>query len=310
MSENKEIHITSIGGQAVIEGVMMRGPLEAAVAVRKPNNEIVVDKKKVGSITQKLKFLKLPIFRGIVSFFESMILAMKALTYSAEFFDLEEQEPSKFDKWIEEKLGNKLQGVMIFISMVIAIAFSVFLFVLVPNLGAKLMFQNDRLMYNLSEGIIRIGIFIGYIWLISRLKDIQRVFEYHGAEHKSIHCYEHGEELTVENVKKYTRLHPRCGTSFLLIVMVISILIFSFVWSDVFMMNVLYRILLLPLVAGISYEIIKIGGRSQNKCITWINAPGLWFQTFTTKEPDDSQIEVAIVALKSVLVEDKELDRW
>lgn len=303
---------TSIGGQAVIEGVMMRGPKEYAVAVRKADGEITVEKHEVSSIIKKHKFLKLYIIRGIVSFFESLVVGMKALMFSAEFFDVEEEE-SKFDKWLDEKLGDKAKTLVIYLSVCISLLLCVGLFILLPAFIAGLFFENQgdtRLWFNVVEGTVRIALFLGYIVAISGMKDIQRVFEYHGAEHKTIFCYEAGEELTVENVKKYSRLHPRCGTSFLLIVMVLAIIVFSFFTASNTLVALLQRIVLIPLVAGISYEIIKFVGKSENKFVCILNKPGMWFQKFTTREPDDSQIEVAIKSLISVIPEDKEEAKW
>lgn len=304
---------TSIGGQAVIEGVMMRGPEHIAVAIRKTDGEIVVDKNTSVSLTKKYKILGLPIIRGIMSFFESMIVGMSALTKSAEYFDIEDDvEETKFDKFLEDKLGDKLQGVLIAISIIISLVLGIGLFVILPNFVAgflERMFTSSILL-NFFEGILRILIFFVYVLLISKMKDIQRVFEYHGAEHKTIYCYENEKELTVDNVKQFSRLHPRCGTSFLLIVMVISILVFSFAGWGTIAARIVSRLLLLPIVAGISYEIIKWAGKSDSKFACYISKPGMWFQILTTREPDDKQIEVAIEALKNVLVEDKEADLW
>lgn len=311
--ENNKIHKTSIGGQAVIEGVMMRGPSDIAIAVRKSDGEIVVDKKEAKSV--KYKLFKLPFIRGVVNFFLSLVTGVKALMFSAEFVDIEgeeDEEPSKIDKWLTEKLGDKIKDIAIYFSVVVSLVFSILLFIMLPayltgfikNLGAS------HSLIIIIEGVVRIAIFLAYLILVSRMKDIQRVFEYHGAEHKSIYCYEHGDELTVENVKKYTRLHPRCGTSFLFIVMIISIIVFFFIKSDVWYLRLIYRLLLLPVVAGISYEIIKLAGRYDNKLTCIISKPGMWLQHFTTREPDDSQIEVAIASLKAVIPENKEDDRW
>ncbi len=306
---------TSVGGQAVMEGVMMRGPKEIAIAVRKPDGNIVVDKKPVQSLAMKYKFLKTPVLRGILAFFESMIVGVKSLMFSAEFFEVEveeEEQPSKFDKFLERVLGDKIEEVMIYISVIISLFLGVGLFMLLPTVLVGFIKQlvQNRLIATIAEGVLRIGIFLTYITLVSRMKDIQRVFEYHGAEHKTIFCYENGEELTVENVKKYGRLHPRCGTNFLLIVMVVSILLFSFIsWQSIWM-RLAIRLLLLPLVAGISYEIIKYAGRSQSVIARVISIPGMALQKLTTREPDDSQIEVAIEALKNVLPKNREEDQW
>lgn len=308
----KEIHKTSIGGQAVIEGVMMRGPREMAIAVRKPDGEIEVDKKPVNVLAMRYKIFKLPIIRGVISFFESMVTGVRSLMYSAEFFDIEEEQPSKFDQFLERKLGDKLKNVVIYSSVAFAVIFSVLLFFMLPAYVTGLLrkvIDNHTLIITL-EGLVRILIFLAYLILVSRMEDIQRVFMYHGAEHKSIHCYEHGEELTVENVKQHTRLHPRCGTSFLLIVMIISIFVFLFIRSDNTVLRLVYRLLLLPVVAGISYEIIKFAGRHDNKFTRAISKPGMLLQYMTTREPDDSQLEVAIASLKAVIPENPEEDKW
>lgn len=308
----KEIHKTSIGGQAVIEGVMMRGPRKMAIAVRKPDGEIEVDVKPVNVLAMKYKICKLPILRGVISFFESMVTGVRSLMYSAEFFDIEEEQPSKFDRFLEEKFGDKLKDVVIYSSVIFAVLFSVLLFFMLPAFvtGFLQKIIPNRTVIVALEGLVRICIFMGYLLAVSKMPDIQRVFMYHGAEHKSIHCYEHGEELTVENVKKHTRLHPRCGTSFLLIVMIISIFVFLFIRSDNMVLRLVYRLLLLPVVAGISYEIIKFAGRHDNKFTRMISKPGMLLQYMTTREPDDSQLEVAIASLQAVIPEDRGEDRW
>lgn len=311
---NKEIHKTSIGGQAVIEGVMMRGPKEIAVAVRKSDGEIVVDKQPVASVIQKYKFLKLPIIRGVVSFIESMVVGIKTLMFSAELYDTEEDDPtykpSKFDLWLEKVFGNK--DVLVYTSLVISMVLAMGLFVLLPALITKYstFFISNNVVKSLIEGVVRMGIFILYIFLVSRTKEMQRVFQYHGAEHKSIACYEHGEELTVENVRKYTRFHPRCGTSFLIEVMIISVIVFSFLsWDNIFV-RILTKLALMPVVAGLAYEVIKLAGRYDNKIMGIVNKPGLWLQRLTTREPDDSQLEVAIRSLTEVLTGNREDDKW
>jgi len=305
---------SSIGGQAVIEGVMMRGPDSISMCIRKADGEVAIEKRPYKSFIQKVPILKLPILRGIVAFFESMIIGMKTLMNSADYFDLEVDEadykPSKFEEFITKLCGDKLKDVIVFFSLILSIFLGVGLFIIVPNVIAKFTFSNDRFMYNVVEGIARLVIFFLYIILIAYMEDIRRVFQYHGAEHKTIHCYEHEEGLTVENVKKYPVLHPRCGTSFLLIVMVVSIAVFSFFWDKNFWITLAERLALLPLVAGISYEIIKYAGKSDSKFAECISIPGMWMQKFTTREPDDSQIEVAIKALEHVLVDDPEADKW
>lgn len=314
-NENCAVHMTSIGGQAVLEGVMMRGPKDIATAVRKSDGEIVIDKKPVSSIIQKYKFLKIPVLRGVVNFIESMVVGVKCLMFSADLYDVEGEEayePSKFEKWLDDKFGDKIKDIAIYAAVVIALIMGVGLFMLLPTVlvGFLKPLIHHTVLLNLAEGVVRMLIFLVYMLLVSRMRDIQRVFEYHGAEHKTIAAYEHGEELTVENARKYTRLHPRCGTSFLLIVMVISIIFFSFLrWDNAFQ-RIVFRLLLLPVVAGVSYEIIKFAGRSKNKCVALLTKPGLWLQKLTTREPDDSQLEVAIAALKAVIPENKEEDKW
>ncbi len=319
MSEKKQCHITSIGGQAVIEGVMMRGPKESAVAVRKPDGEIIIDKKPVASILQKYKFLKLPIIRGVVSFVESLVMGTKALMFSAEFFDIEEEEDKKKKEAMTEEerkaaeaKESKVKDAAIYGSVALALVLGVGLFMLLPGVLVDFVrgFFPNNILATLTEGIVRILIFLIYIILVSQMKDIRRVFEYHGAEHKTIFCYESGEELTVENARKFSRLHPRCGTSFLLIVMVISIILFSFISVENIFARLGLRLLLLPVVAGLSYEVIKLAGRSKSKLMGIVSLPGMWLQKITTREPDDSQLEVAIASLNAVLTGNREDDKW
>lgn len=313
----KPKHMTNIGGQALIEGLMMIGPRNAAIAIRKPDGEIIVEKRP---LPKRSKFSKLPIIRGFVGIFKQMVMGIQALMFSAEFVDLEDEgeedkKPSKLEGFLDRVFGDKLQTVLIYISVVISILFSVGLFMVLPNAIAWLLPIDETttigsILYNIVEGIIRVALFILYLSLTSQLKDIKRVWQYHGSEHKTIHCYENEEELTVENVKKYSTRHPRCGTSFLFTIMIVSIMVFSLVGQHGLWINILLRIVLIPLVAGVSYEIIKIAGKSPSKIARIVNAPGLMFQGFTTREPDDSQIEVAIEAMKNVLVENKEEDKW
>lgn len=300
---------SNIGGEALIEGVMMRGPESIAIAIRKPDGEIIVDKKSLNTLSMRHKVFKAPIIRGMVGLFESMTLGVKALMFSAELVEMEDGEaakPSKFDKFIQKVLSDKLQNAITNFSVILALAMGIGLFILLPNLLSSLLgFDKGSaaglIYYNLFEGLLRVSLFFGYIVLISRSKDIQRVFQYHGAEHKTIHCYEHEEELTVENVRRYTTRHCRCGTAFLFIVMLVSILVFSFLgWHSIWI-NILLRLLLIPLVAGISYEILKFAGKSNGKIMSIVSMPGLLLQKFTTQEPDDRQIEVAIAALNGVL---------
>ena len=307
--------MTSIGGQAVIEGVMMRGPKKIATAVRKSDGEIVYDIKDVNSFVAKYKLNKIPILRGVVSFLESMITGVKCLMFSADQVDLEDDEsvkPSKFESWLERKFGDKIKDIAIYFSVVVALIFSIGMFMILPTAIAGI-FKNwikTQVVLNLIEGAIKLTIFLVYLWAVSHMSDIKRVFEYHGAEHKTIAAYEAGVELTPENAMKYSRLHPRCGTSFLLIVMVISILMFSLLTWDTLWLRIVYRLLLLPVVAGVSYEIIKMAGRHPHGIVGILTKPGLWLQKITTREPDISQLEVAIAAMKEVIPENKEDDKW
>jgi len=280
------------GGQAVIEGVMMRSPLKYAIAVRKPDKKIILKIGKLKSLSNKIKFLKWPIFRGIINLIESLVLGLKALTYSAEQATGEEE---------------KINSVEMFFTILIAFGLFIVFFIAFPTAIARYLdkYLSNLIVYNLFEGMLRIGIFITYLFFISKIKDIKRVFEYHGAEHKVIYTYESGEELNVINVKKYSTLHPRCGTSFIFIVLVISILVFSLLGKQTLLLRIAYRIAIIPLIAGLSYEILKLSAKNINKIfVKWAVMPGLWFQKLTTSEPDDAQIEVAIKALKGVLPED------
>ena len=310
LNAEKGIKPKAVGGQAIIEGVMMKGAEDVAIAVRKPDGEIIVSKEKLKGNRKTIS--KIPIIRGMFAFIDSMVLGVKALMYSAEFIEEDEAEKEKNKNKKPTKLDEFLEKNIIWISVVMSIFFSVGLFILLPTVIVDVFkgLTESKLILNGIEGIVRIAIFLGYITAVSRMKDIKRVFEYHGAEHKSIFCYEHGEELTVENVRKHGRLHPRCGTSFLFIVMIVSILLFSmFSWSSVWM-RLAIRLLLIPVVAGISFEIIKWAGKSESKLSCIVSAPGMWLQKITTREPDDKQIEVAIEALKNVLTADPEADNW
>ena len=309
--EKKE-HMTSIGGSAVMEGVMMRGPKEIATAVRKPDGEIELDKRAVSSLVTKYHVNKIPIIRGVFAFFDSMICSIRALMWSAEFFDIEDDTESKFDKWLTEKFGDKVKDIVIYFSLFISVIFSVGLFFILPNLITGFLggIIKSNFIKTLIEGLVRISIFLGYVLLVSQMEDIKRVFQYHGAEHKTIFCYEAGLELTVENARNMSRLHPRCGTSFLVFVMIISIVLFSFISWDNMWTRLGLRLLLLPVVAGISYEIIRWAGKSKSRIVCLISRPGMWLQKITTREPDDSQLEVAIASMKAVLTDNKEDDKW
>ena len=302
-----------------MEGVMMRGPYKTTVAVRKPDGEI---EKKVeeNGVKTRSKSFRLPIVRGCVNFIDSLVIGMKALMFSAEFIDLEEEEESesKFDQWLERKFGDKIKDIVIYVAIAISLVMSVGLFMVLPTFLTRLVeaipaikpVTQSHAFTSIFEGVIRMAIFLVYMVLVSQMKDIRRVYEYHGAEHKTIACYEAGEELTVENVKKFPRFHPRCGTSFLLFVMIISIIIFTLLPKTGVILRVLMRLALLPVVAGLSYEVIKWAGRSKSKAVCTLSKPGLWLQKLTTREPDESQIEVAIESMKPCIPENKDEDKW
>ncbi len=314
---DKKIKPTSVGGQAVIEGVMMRGVKDIATAVRCPDGHIEIEKKPLNLLSVKWKINKIPLLRGVFSFFESLYTGISCLMFSASFFEDEEDSPeamSKFELWLKDKFGDKLLNIVMYISVLFSLVLGIGLFMLLPNFLVgflkKLIPDMPIPILNIAEGIVRLSIFTLYLFLVSKMEDIKRVFMYHGAEHKSIFCYEHGDELTIENVKKYKRFHPRCGTSFLVIVMIVSVIMFSFISWDNLYIRMMYRLLLLPVVAGVSYELIKIAGRYDNWFTRILSKPGVWFQYLTTKEPDDSQIEVALTALKAVISENRDDDKW
>lgn len=292
----------SVGGQAVIEGVMMQSKNKRAVAIRKSDGQIIVKKNKIKSWIIDKNIDKIPFLRGSLILIETMIEGIKSLNFSSEFF-LDEEEEDKFDKFMKKIFKDKANDIMIGIVILISMVLSVGLFILLPTTvgGIFSNYINNDIILNLIEGFIRIFILFVYIVGISNSKDIQRVFQYHGAEHKSIYCYESGEELTVENARKFTRLHPRCGTNFLFIVMLTSILLFSFLGWPNPLARVIMRIVCVPLVAGISYEIIRFIGKYNNGLTKVIAYPGMFLQNFTTKEPDDEQLEVAIMALKAAI---------
>jgi uncharacterized protein YqhQ len=312
-NENSCIHRTSIGGQAIMEGVMMRGPEKTVIAVRNPQGEIVLEDLKDEAKYKKLR--KIPIIRGIFNFISSLTVGFAAINRSTEIaLSEEELQPDKFDLWVEKHFGDKAGKIITGVTMVIGVVLALGLFVFLPY-GAmwgieKLTGWNSGGWFYLIEGLIRILIFISYIALVRRMKEIKRLFAYHGAEHKTIHCYEHGEELTVENAARYTTLHKRCGTNFLVIVMLISILVFSFIRPESQLLRLGLRILLLPFVAGISYEFIKLFGRFDNWFTTLLSWPGLMLQKLTTANPDEGQLEVAIASLKAVIPENKDDAKW
>ena len=319
---------TMIGGQALIEGIMMRGPKLDAIVTR--NKEGIHVETKPRKIRPKNSVLSLPLIRGAVNFIDSQIAGVKALMRSADLSPEETQEePSKLDRWLEEKLGDKkFQNLLVGTAVALGLGMSILLFFLLPNFIGSLFdrWVESNILRNLIEGAVRIGIFLVYMLLISRMGEMKRVFSYHGAEHKTIRCYEAGLPLTIENVRMQTRMHPRCGTSFLFVVLILSILVFSaassvllaivpqleamrgsFIYS---LIMLAFKLLLLPLVVSVSYEVNRLVGRYDNWLTRILTAPGMWFQNFTTNEPDDDMIEVGIASLQAVLPEDEGEDRW
>jgi len=295
---------SGIGGQAVIEGVMMKNGDEYATAVRKPDGTIEVKKDTYVSMGEKVKLFSLPFIRGIFSFVDSMVLGMRALTFSASFFedDEEDMEPSKFEKLLERLFGEKMEKALMSIVMAFSVVMAILIFMVFPMFLANIFhnFIKSQTIMAILEGVIRIGIFIAYISLVSRMEDIRRTFMYHGAEHKCINCLEHGLDLTVENVRNSSKEHKRCGTSFLLIVMIISILFFMVVRVDTLPLRILSRIILIPAIAGVSYEFLRLAGRSNSKLVDLLSRPGMWMQGLTTKEPDDAMIQVGIASVEAV----------
>lgn len=292
---------SGIGGQAVLEGIMMKNQDVYSVGVRKPDGEIEVHLSTYEGIGNK-KLKRLPIVRGVISFVDSLVLGMKCLTFSASFYDEEEAQPSKADIMVDKLFGEKAEKVVMGLTVAFSIVMAVAIFMILPYFAAALLRKvivSDTILA-LIEGAIRLLLFIGYILLISRMKDIQRVFQYHGAEHKCINCVEHGLELNVENVRNSSREHKRCGTSFMLIVMVVSIIFFIFIRVESPILRVVFRIALVPVIAGVSYEFIRLAGRSENKLVLALSRPGMWMQGLTTREPDDGMIEVAIAAVEAV----------
>lgn len=294
---------SGIGGQAVIEGIMMRNKDKYSVGVRKPDGEIVVDVKEFKPYSERFKLAGVPFIRGSFAFVESMVIGMRTLMYSASFFeDDEDCEPSKFEMWLEKTFGDKLDKIIIGISMAAAFVLALVIFLWLPLFLAGLLnrvITNDTLMA-FFEGVIRVAIFVIYIKLVSKTKDINRTFMYHGAEHKCINCIEHGLPLSVDNVAVSSKEHKRCGTSFIIIVMLIGILFFMVIRVHDPIMRLLSRIVLMPVIAGVSYEFLRLAGRSENPIVNILSKPGLMMQKLTTYEPDDSMIEVAIAAVEAV----------
>ena len=295
---------SGLGGQAVMEGIMMRNGSEYSVAVRKENGEIEVKKETYKGVGSKCKLFRLPFIRGIFSFVDSLVLGMKSLNYSASLFmeDGEEEEPGRFEKWLQKKFGDKAEKVIMDLTMVISIILAMGIFMVFPTWVSTLMkpLLGNGIWMALFEGVLRIAIFIAYVGLISLMPDIKRTYMYHGAEHKCINCIEHGMPLTVENVMKSSKEHKRCGTSFLLIVMVISILFFLVIRPETLWLRLVSRILLIPVIAGVSFEFLRLAGNSDNPVVNLLSKPGLMLQGLTTKEPDEKMAEVAICAVEAV----------
>lgn len=319
---SKKHHKTSVGGQALIEGVMMQGPNGVATAVRKTDGDILVEHHEVKHLRDKSKFFNIPIIRGIVGFVESMVLGYKMLMYSAEtsgMEDLDDVEMNKFEKWLTDKLGDKFMDIIMFIATILGFALAFLIFFYLPVfIFNRLNAWTDLALTGWQgtiEGCIKIVIFVVYMLLVSQMKDIKRVFKYHGAEHKSIACYESGMELTVENVKKSSRFHPRCGTSFMFVMLILSIVVItllSLVIPAQLKQNtvvwMLIKLPMIPIIMGIGYEFIRYAGRHDNILVKILSAPGLWMQRITTKEPEDDIIEVGIASLKAVITDNPEDD--
>lgn len=288
----------SIGGQAVIEGIMMKSTDKYAVAVRKPDKEIEIQINDYVAVSDKVKLLKLPILRGVFNFVESMVIGFKTLTYSADFYDEEEDATKK-----DEKKKEGSDSLFMFCTVALSIVLAVALFMLLPAFLVSFVDEvvKNHFLLGLLEGVVRLIIFLLYVILISKMEDIKRTFMYHGAEHKTINCLEAGEDLTVENIMKHTRFHKRCGTSFLFIVMIVSILVFMCIKTDTIWLRLLYRVLLVPVIAGISYEFIRFAGKSDSKIADVLSKPGLWIQRLTTLEPTEDMVEVAIKSVEGVL---------
>lgn len=311
----KDANPTKMGGQAVMEGIMMKGDKKTAVAVRLPSGDIHI---KTEENPKKRTWAKIPIVRGVIVFVNSLIQGTKTLMYSADVLEKYEEklgegalaEKGKFETWLEKHFGERaVWNILIAISVIISLVFSIGIFVIGPTAVINWMtaFTENEIVLNLTEGLLRIAIFVIYVLLISKMKDIHRVFQYHGAEHKCIHCFESGRELTAENCQEFYTLHPRCGTSFLVFVLVISLIVFSFLGWPNLALRIVSRLLLIPFIAGISYEVLKWAGKSDNWFIKIISIPGLYLQKLTTAPPDNEQLEVAIAAVKAVMDEDAPL---
>lgn len=315
MAIEKTKRITSIGGSALIEGIMMRGPKRTTVAVRVKENEIYTEDLTFKSLAERFRIFRVPFIRGLGGLIDSMRLSFKALSISAEkaMEDVPQEEPSKFEKWIDKVFGDSFMKVLMVVATVLGVALAIGLFFIFPtwlfNTIATHFFPSlyDAMVYrSVFEGVLRIALFLLYVVLCSRMNDMKRVFQYHGAEHKTIFCYENDEALTVENIRKYRRFHPRCGTSFMVIMLLLGIIIGLFIPIEEPILRSAVKILLLPISCGVGYELIKLCGKYDNLATRIIAAPGLWAQRITTKEPDDSMLEVAIAAMKPVIPENGE----
>ncbi len=306
---------TSIGGSALIEGIMMRGPHKSTVAIRMSDNSIYTEDVEFEGLSAKYKIFRVPLIRGFASFIDSMRLSMKCLMLSADKAmegAEEEEEPTKFEKWLMDKFGDKFYNVIMAAASVVGVLLAVCLFFMLPtflfNQLAKVapVLSDGTLWRSVFEGILKIAMFLGYVWICSRTPDMKRVFMYHGAEHKTIFCYENEQELTVENARKFVRFHPRCGTSFMIIMLIVGVVIGFFITATNPILRTAIKLLLLPVSCGVGYELIKICGRYDNLFTKIVAAPGLWAQRLTTIEPDDDMLEVAIAAMKSVIPENGE----
>ena len=313
MAREETKTITSIGGQALIEGIMMRGPRKTSVAVRLPDGSISNEYMDAHYIREKYKIFRLPLLRGVAGLIDSMSIGYKALMYSAEKAGMEEEEgePGKFEQWEDRVFGDKFMSALMVLATVVGVAVAILLFFVLPTwicnlLSVPLPAVGSGWLRSIIEGIMRIGIFLAYIVLCSQMKDMRRVFEYHGAEHKTIFCYENEEELTVENVRKHSRFHPRCGTSFMILMLLVGIIIGFFIPFTNPFLRTAVKILCLPIAVAVGFELIKLCGKYDNIVTRAIAAPGLWMQRITTKEPEDGMIEVAIEALKAVIPENGE----
>lgn len=302
MSKKKQTRYSGIGGQAVLEGVMMKNKDKYAVAVRKPDGEIDVEVEEYKGIGGENRLARLPFIRGVFSFIDSLVLGMKVTMHSASFYEEEEEQPSKAEQRLSKILGDKADDIMMSLTVVLSVIIAVALFMLLPFFISDFLgkYIRNASIIAMVEGVVRILIFVGYILAISLMKDIKRLFMYHGAEHKCINCIEKGRPLTVKDVKRCSRQHKRCGTSFLLFVVLVSVIVFFFIRVDNMALKLVLRLALVPVIAGISYELIRLAGRSDNPVINLLSKPGMWMQKLTTKEPDDEMIEVAIASVEAV----------